>query len=297
MKVALVVAIKCDNIYLDEYISHYINLGFNKIIIVDNNEIDGEDPLPIISKYPNHTIYENRRGDHTPTRQWGYYNQMLIKYRSQFDFMCFFDDDEYLFLNNGLTSVNQWLSMPCFQTADVVAVNWKMYSDNNLVRYDPRPVTERFTELAFNRRMDNSIFLTNDHIKTIVNCKSSHILFFNHPHFAYAKYFEPFIAKNSRGLTIKSSFPFSHNDTTYAELRHYQFKSTEEFCQRRISTQRQTNNQRFDGSISSPDWEIEYYFKYNTPTKEKISFIKDYCKNNNIKTHDFCMFPNQNNTL
>ena len=41
-KVCLCCAAKRENLYISEFVNHYKNLGYNNIIIYDNNDIDGE---------------------------------------------------------------------------------------------------------------------------------------------------------------------------------------------------------------------------------------------------------------
>ena len=51
MKIALCCIVKNENDYLDEYVNYYHDLGFDKIFIYDNNDINGENPVDIIGKY------------------------------------------------------------------------------------------------------------------------------------------------------------------------------------------------------------------------------------------------------
>lgn len=282
MRVAVVLGVKDDGKYLQEYVTHYISIGVDKIIMFDNNEPDGEQPLDFLKGLEQHIILIDKRGNRSKSRQWGYYSEALIKFKHQFDWMMFFDDDEFLFLNKH-KSIKSWLSMPVFKDVDVIHVNWKMMSDSNQLYYEDKPVTERFPIPTPDVQMffPHNKWKVNNHVKSIVRCTNKPI-FFSHPHICYTT-IQELIAVNSSGRRVDPNSPFCDTDYTYAELRHYQFKSTEEFCQRRVGTERQTNNQRFDGSYSNPSWEIEYYFRYNQRTPEKEEVIAKYCKDNCIK--------------
>ena len=51
MKFAVCAIIKNENLYLREWVEHYIKLGFDKIILYDNNEKNGELPQLVIQDY------------------------------------------------------------------------------------------------------------------------------------------------------------------------------------------------------------------------------------------------------
>ena len=59
MTCAIIVSIKDENKYLDEWITYHQKLGVNHIFIIDNNDIDGEDPYNIINKYNDYITYMN----------------------------------------------------------------------------------------------------------------------------------------------------------------------------------------------------------------------------------------------
>ena len=277
MKVAVVVGIKQDYQYLEEYVNHYLSIGVDKIIMFDNNDACDEKPVYILDKYKDNIIYIDKRGDQSPSRQWTYYSEALCVYKRYFDWMCFFDNDEFLFLNKHKT-IKQWLSMPFFKDVDCIHVNWKMYGDNGRLHPDFNMSTfEQFTNPCPLDHESVYPFPQNNHIKSIVHCTDKPI-YFKHPHVCFSP-FEELVAVNASGKRCDPNSPFCPYDYEYAELRHYQLRSTEEFCRKRLGRGRQ----RFDGSIVIPKQEIEWYFMYNEWTPEKQKLIEEYCKENDIK--------------
>ena len=279
MKVALAFAAKQDNNYLKEYVEHYLSIGINTIILIDNNEINGENPGDVLKDFTDRIVYLDRRGDHTETRQWDYYTRIYRDFNTDFDWICFFDSDEYLFLKEHKT-IQDWLSMTCFDEVDVVAPNWKMYSDNNLIYYDNRPVIERFRAPCPIDIRAGYNFPHNNHTKSIIHCRSRNDIVFRHPHFAESTTNNSLVTVNSVGQEMHSGWPFCDYNFKYAELRHYQTKSTEEFCYRRLSPERNFCMRRFDSSEIDINKEIEYYFMLNEFSEEKMAFIKQFLSNN-----------------
>lgn len=57
-KVAIATLVKMENNYIKEWIDHYYHLGFKKIFIYDNNDINGEKLEDVIDKYISHNFVE-----------------------------------------------------------------------------------------------------------------------------------------------------------------------------------------------------------------------------------------------
>ena len=277
MKVAVVLGINNDSQYLREYVQHYLSIGVDTLIMFDNNDTDGDDPRPVLEEFKHNIILIDKRGDKSRNRQWSYYTEALIKYKREDDWMCFFDNDEFLFLNKH-KSIKHWLSMPFFKDVDCIHVNWKMYGDNGWLY--PAPELSTFEQFKHPCPLDLKAvypFPHNNHVKTIVHCTQKPI-YFSHPHICYTTN-GSLIAVNASGKRCDSNSPFCPYDFEYAELRHYQLRSTLEFCQKRLGR----GPMRFDGSIVNAKQEIEWYFMYNKRTPEKEELIKKYCKENNIR--------------
>ena len=97
MIVGLCCIVKNENKYLKEYVEYYLNLGFDKIIIGDNNDILGEQVKDVVKESEKVTII-NVRGQ--KKIQCRFYEDCYKKFKDVCDWMAFFDADEFLELNN-----------------------------------------------------------------------------------------------------------------------------------------------------------------------------------------------------
>ena len=91
---------KNENLYAREFIEYYYLLGFNKIIIFDNNEINGEKFDEILGDYIKNNFVEiiDIRG--LLSIQIAVYNYCYTKYNHLYDWFAFFDFDEFLYIKN-----------------------------------------------------------------------------------------------------------------------------------------------------------------------------------------------------
>ena len=287
MRVGIVQPIREGQEYLREWVIHHLKLGFDKIIIIDNNETNGPNPMDQVIDLQQFIEYIDIRGNHDKDRQNKTNTLAYQKFHKEFDWLFFFDSDEYIFLNQD-NNIKDYLSRPEFKHADVIGINWRLMSDNDLIYKDPRPVIERFTEFCPNncKTVYNTV-PQNFHIKSAVRCTRDDI-WFNHPHFPRAN--RPLNTVNGSGRPIKSLCPFCEYDFTLIELRHYQTKSTQEFCENRlIDSNRYVNGARYDGVVFDNSKEIAGYFKMNKWSPEKQEYIDNYCKEHGLKSYTPCV--------
>jgi hypothetical protein len=98
IKLALCVVAKEENRYISEFIEYYKNLGFNKIYLYDNNNINGEKFDDILKKYIKKKIVEiiDFRGLVRPQKIA--YSQCYYNNKYNYDWIAFYDVDEFLYL-------------------------------------------------------------------------------------------------------------------------------------------------------------------------------------------------------
>jgi hypothetical protein len=142
-KVALIATIKMENIYLREFIEHYKSLEVDKIILIDNNNEDGERFEEVIYDYiqSEFVIVENYRN--CSICQMKSYEECYYKYKKHYEWLMFFDVDEYLILPN-YKNIHEFLENKKFKNFNIIHINWIFYDDNNLIFYDNRPLQQRF---------------------------------------------------------------------------------------------------------------------------------------------------------
>jgi hypothetical protein len=138
---------KNENLYSKEFVTYYQKLGIKKIIIYDNNDIDGEKPEEELQNFMQSNFVEiiDIRG--FKSAQLPSYNHCYGKYRNQFDYISFLDFDEFIIIQNN-KSINDYLYDSKFDKCESILLNWEMYGDNDLVKYDNRTMIERFTKPA-----------------------------------------------------------------------------------------------------------------------------------------------------
>ena len=102
-------------------------------------------------------------------------------------------------------------------------INWRYYGDNNNIFYEPKPLTKRFTQpFYFNKNKEYNKYFYAD-AKSIIRGRGKIELKWAH---------FPYFLNNSniwRANGIKIENPFSAPNYSYAYIKHYSTKSTEEF--------------------------------------------------------------------
>ena len=101
------------------------------------------------------------------------------KYGNQFDFLIFIDFDDFITIENN-KDINTFLNDKKYNKCETIVLNWVMYGDNNLVKYDNPTLIERFTKPSSNWNRGKSIVRTN--ISNLI-ISSSHISGINTKYF------------------------------------------------------------------------------------------------------------------
>lgn len=211
--------------YLEEWIKWNVEvLKFSEVLLYANNWNEDTD-WSFISHYPVKVITFDGQ-----VQQLNAYNDCLRKFSNEFDFIAFFDCDEFLVLKED-AYISQFLKR-CEQFK-CICVNWKLFGSNGLEKYEDKPVVQRFTRSQLG---------TNEHIKTIVNTKldTEIAVKFKNPHFTNV----PSVAPDKKRLVVG---PFNYDgDDKIAYLAHFCTKSREECWKRRSMNCADTGKPRED---------------------------------------------------
>lgn len=163
MRTAVICIAKLENNYIREWVEHYKSIGFTNVIIADNNDIDGEKISSPINDYiaSKFAIVEDFRGKHNI--QTAAYTHLYKKYRTKYDWIAFFDIDEFLVIEN--SNINSFLLNPKFNNYDQIRFCWKLYDDNNIldVENNDYSVMNRFTHPVETSTRNNQC-------KSIIRC-------------------------------------------------------------------------------------------------------------------------------
>ena len=261
IKTAICLTAKQENRYIKEFIDYYKKLNINKIFLYDNNDINGEHFESILSNYIKLNLVEiiNYRGKYKP--QFQAYNHCYTNNGKDFNWMAFFDADEYLYIHF-YSDINKFLSLSKFRKCSSIVVNWKNYGDNDKIYYEQRPLQERFTKPFYfnNKNIKNKLSSAG---KTIVRT-GLNLTWAHFPHYLKNK---PMCRPDGRILKDY----FSPPQYWSAYIKHYATKSTEEFIERIL---RGTVNSK-QNSVSMMGRIKNYYFLFNKfNNQKKILFEK-----------------------
>ena len=259
--------VKNENRYLDEWIKYHRDIGFDHIVIYDNNDIDGE--TIDVSKYDFVEVIDYRGKYIDVPKKWNpnatkfsggiqeqAYDDCYLNKCDGYQWVAFLDIDEFLEIDGNI-KVNDFLSQKEFSDVDAIQINWEIYGDNGNVIYDSRPVLERFTTpTKIQRGYVKSIVRTNNpNFKTM---KAHHVTIDG------GKFVYP------NGEPTHSS-PVQKMNLDGARIRHYYTKTIEEWIDRRCGTTMVCGT----NYMNNPKDRIKEFFWFNDITEEKMQIIKE----------------------
>lgn len=198
MNVALVCIAKNEDLYIEEWINYHFKIGFDQIFIYQNDwRFDKE--IPNVTKIEFDGI----------KRQMQSYDDFILKYGKDFDWVAFFDVDEFLVLKKHI-GVKDFIKD--YSDYDAIGISWVLFGDNNITEVtDNYSVIERFT------KRESTV---NRHIKSII--RPSVVKEMSSPH-------------NPNWVWVDTSFKVntgSQNENPtddVAQLNHYFVKTKVEF--------------------------------------------------------------------
>lgn len=269
----LQVIVKNENKYLNEWINHHLNLGIKKIIILDNNDINGEIIPNKIKNLPQVEV-RNFRGKSVIQNKAYTLTAFLLK-PNIYSHLITIDADEFIRLNDSFNNdIKSYLSHYKIHNADQIKLNWKLKNEANTVYGNPNiPLKERNYSSELNKYSELALF-ENSNSKCIVtlNDKYNRLLkwVFKNPHSATNKNGNPTTTINNNGDYTSNTVRIAI-DYTYAWIDHYRYKSTSEMCEKMSRGYPDQIISR--GRIIDT---INRYLALTGKTEEKLKCIKKY---------------------
>jgi len=260
LKVCLCTIGKKENLYASEFVEHYKKIGYDKIFIYDNNNIGDEKFEDVLSKQISNNFVEiiNYRGyrGKRQSPQLDAFIDCYEKNKNNYDWLSFFDFDEFLELNKSRNNKK-------FKKCANIKINWLMFSDNNLLYYENIPLQKRFTTPLYH---DYANIIIKSTIKG--NLKFNYWRSMDNPHSSH----NYLTACNSMGnITDSTTFYSSPSNHEYSYLKHYPTKTIEEYCNKikkgRADLLIKLNNKTLENYFN-------YFFERNKKTKNKIEYFK-----------------------
>lgn len=248
--------------YIKEFVNYHLDLGFNKIIIGDNNDNNGESYDEILKEEIDNNEVEiiNIRGLNGV--QKSFYNQIIHNY--DYEWCAFIDCDEFITFSDNSKFDNIKDFLDSRKDINAYALNWMVYGDNGRVLKGQGDVIDRFPKPQPLDFKFHYPFPENYHVKSILR-KDAQGDFTTNPHIACPNtYYQP------SGEKIATS-PFNQNmDYSVLYIKHFYTKSLEEWVNKKMK------NKYAD---SNPSEHITYYpiddfFIYNKITEQKKKYLK-----------------------
>ena len=269
MKVALACCGRLENRYAVEFVEYYKQLGFDHIFIADNNREGEEHFEDVLQSYVDEgfiTILNYRS-----TEEWiqNIFYIDIYKSLNDYDWVAFFDFDEFLTLAKDKT-IKDYLSRDCFKNANQILINWKAYTDNDLVYDDGRPCLERFTTPLENDKMaeGNEWCITNEVIKSIIRTKINNIKI--HTNHLFINSLLKRTTYNSIGKKINKLNHWQPINYDLAYIKHFPTKTIEEWLNNKM-----IRGVGWPNKIFKKQYDIKRFFKYNNITEEKLQYLKN----------------------
>lgn len=286
LKIALCAIAKNENLYIREWVQWYKNIGIDHIFLYDNNEIDGEHFEEVILDYINEGFVEiiNKRGvekgcvydDKGINLQPKCYIECYTNLCKDYDWICFFDIDEFLNIKRNGVTIKKILAKHIFDNIDTVLVSWEHYDDNDFLYYSSTDVTKRFTRRSNYARYGlKSIVrcgkMINDpaqpNLIHIFRCVGKKMAFIDGTSFT----------ANVNWYTVKNE---KHNSFDVV-LNHYKTKTASEYIRRHLGRHWGTGKKLTNNAKSALAC-FNDFAKYNNISKEKLDvfFMQDLIINN-----------------
>lgn len=263
MKTLLCCIGRLENQYIREYVEYYKNLGITNICLFDNNHDNEEDFRDAIGDYIDNGFvilkdYKNRK-----VCQLDAYNECYTTYGNEYDWIAFFDIDEFMFIHDG-KKINDYLSMKEFNNYDMIHINWLLFGDGDKLKNDNRPLLQRIIKPLDIDLRTLYDFPDNFHVKSIIRGGLKNIIWGQTPHTPINN----IICCNASGEECISNSPFTPYDFRKAGLLHFTTKTAEEYAMK-------IKRGFPDGNTVTKEKQIEIFFKRNEITKEKINIFKE----------------------
>ena len=233
-KTAICAILKNEHQYLDEWIRHHLDVGFDEIYLYE--DFGSKSHSIITDNYSNvhlmqlSEIFDEIKHLHGD-KQNALYIYFYQNYKNVFDYTAFIDIDEFIMFEDGYdlqTLLNE------YQEYNGIFLFWKMYNANGIIDNPKSDVVTTYTTISNDEYHDNGW-----KYKSIVNMNRD----------SY------FISCHEIAGGITTDHSSSKYDITYSKawINHYFTKSWEEWCYRFIGKENTGLNRR----------NLEEFFVYN----------------------------------
>ncbi len=261
MHIAVVAIVKDEGLYLKEWIAYHALRGLTNFVVYNNDSSD--DTLHILRSATGITV---------TIHDWPYiegvapqmsaYNDAIARHGADFDFMFFFDIDEFL-LPTGVDTIPQILAkLPV--DVGAVGINQRVFGSSGLLNYEPGLVIERFQHCA-PEDYNEHVWIKSCYRPSCVGyIGSPHLALLTSGRYAHPDGSELIFSELVFGTNNRA--PVAPVDFGQIQLNHYMLKSRAEFLTKRargVAT-------GYDEKTRKERYEDMNYFDYRDTRVNKV---------------------------
>lgn len=266
MQLVVCALAKNEHLYIKDWCNHYLKLGFDKIYIYDNDDLDSESVKNYLPNSDKIVVYDVR-GRTGKNMQHEIYTEFYNTHNRQFDWCLFVDIDEFLV---GIDNVKAWLGLWYLRNARQIRIKWRLFGDDDLItRNMSVPVYKAFRKVitkSLCRNLKDKSCLENQG-KMMVRGGLENVVI-ESPHFASYRKREnviPSVLPSGKPTWDKVEIKTNYrNENIY--INHYMTKTLSEFVAQKLNR----NDAVFNTSIA-----LDYYWRINEKTPKKIEWLKE----------------------
>lgn len=272
MKVLLCAIAKLENQYIREWVEYHKDLGFDNIVLYDNNDVDGERFEEVIGDYVDngYVILKDWRG--AKFIQIPAYNDCYHEFSDRYDWIGFWDIDEFLEFEHTRT-IQEFLGQGIFECQRWIRFCWKQYTDSDIVKTDGNFSVKKFKEVLTREYCEANGIPLSDFLGASAQCKSivkTDVEDFN---ITSGHVYMPNInAVDATGRDCAHDGVWIGPKEVWsgAWLNHYRFKTIEEYVMSKMVRLWPTDykNGGLDGLT------LDFFFEYNKKTPEKMAYAE-----------------------
>ena len=272
----LIAKAKNENRYAREFVEHYINIGVEKFYFGDEDPEFVENLSDVLDDYIKKGIIDIEFIYHRNINIQNFYEYAYKAVKLRCKWILLFDFDEFLEFTDKNMTLKTYLEMPIFDNCDVIRIHWLVYDDNNLLTYDNRTLKERFSHPSDDKELEV-------YHKSIVRGKDYGVNMFVEYNSIHQP--SPLVTKQCGAIGNEEKpgdgimLPPQYQ---YCYLRHYTYKTAEEFAFKMLRGGNPNESYNFDDILG-------YFFRINQFSEEKLKIIE------NIVNRTFSQYHKSNN--
>lgn len=257
-----------ENNYLKEFVKYYKTIGVDNILFYDCN-FEGESPVKNVI---NDDFCIIKDGTEFYLNHMQLHQNCFNDYKDKYEWIAYFNADEFIELGQ-FKNIKEFLDSDRFDDTDAIHINWRLYGDNGFVKYENKPLNERFIQPSEYAEycVNNFKGLTNEwpenyYVKSI--CRTNKYIYWYDALTQHtpSTINENLICRHSNGTQEYVGLTGSTCYDNEIYLKHFQTKTIDEYLNIKMK------------NISNKDnadiYNLDYFFKINGFNDEKLEYAK-----------------------